>query len=178
MAAYYDGYLKGSQCYKNLTDAQEKLESFKTLFQDFKDTFDTNVSGNVIDEYKDRIVILESKVDLYIQNIKKLIKALESNAKKGDNVLNNWKSKVGQDYEPSSCISNTLKDDIRTTDTLYKKVLSVDIDGNNKIKITVKVYVNRVKKNTSTNTIESKENINKPSEYYTVDFNGNVSKSG
>lgn len=177
MGAYYDGYLKGSQCYKNLTEAQEKLYEFKTNVLDFKTKFETNVSGNVIDEFKDRIITLDSKIDIYIKNIEKLIKSFEANAKKGDGVLNSWKSKIGQDYEPSVCIFNSINDNIKITDTRYKKILRVDIDGNNKIKVTVKVYVNRVKKNTDTNTIESSENIPEPNEYYVVDFNGNVSQS-
>ena len=97
MNDYYINYLKSSKCFINLTVSLKQMEEIKASISVFKDIFNSNVSGNVIDEFKDRIDALDKKVDIYISRIKAIIEKLQENAKKGDSVLSSWKEKASSE---------------------------------------------------------------------------------
>ena len=167
----YINYLKNSKCFINLTVSLKQMEEIKASISVFKDIFNSNVSGNVIDEFKDRIDALDKKVDIYISRIKAIIAKLQENASRFDGVLAYWISKKGTDWIPPSKNVIVNKEELIITNYRREVITKVGINENGYIDVEVECFSYDEDYNPETKEIVRHEGRGKTWKHHEIKFN-------
>ena len=158
MDGYYINYLTNSECYKNLsltiTDVNTQISNLSKLIDSFN-----GASGNNIEAIQTDLSGINNDLTNYLNRLTSIKNQLVNNANTFDKSLNEWKSKIGQNYsEPISAPGVFVNGDTNIIDyrTKYEIIEDVSVSANGYINVKVKSYIKSVEKNKEKNTSKSK----------------------
>ena len=158
MDGYYINYLTESECYKNLdlaiTNIDTQISNVNKLINSFN-----GASGNNIETILSDLKGINDDLNNYLNRITGIKNQLVSNANSFDKSLNEWKSKIGQNYsDPVSAPSVFVNGNTNIIDsrTKYEIVESVSVSARGYINVKVKSYIKSVEKNKEENTTKSR----------------------
>lgn len=159
MGNYYNNYLINSNCYKKLTLTINNLNNQISNISKLNSSFN-HASGNNIDAIKLDLANIRGNLESYINKLKGIKSQLEANANSFDKALNEWISRIGENYSnPVESSPLVLNGDFNNLDyrTKYEIIDDVSVSPNGYINVKVKSFIKSVVKNAAENT--SKTNI-------------------